>query len=396
MTTEPTNALTVQRAPQAQSLIAPMFTNEQVELMKRTVCPPEATVDEFKLFLFQCERSGLDPFKKQMFCVPRRKKIRKGARDEYITVHEAQPAEAGLLARAARFPDYRGVVACAVFEGDKIEMNFAEGIVKHSFDPISPKRRMTPTNGVRPLGAWARIQTADGAPPLLIWREYDDNTFKSMGAAYTMTPATWIEKIARVAALRTRYPETFGGLYIAEEIAPARLSAPAAPSKGPSTLRDLTPQAQPLAQTSPQEPVATTSETVGDHEPTGSATEPAGEGSSPDDLESVQWGEAAETAVSWPPPWLNEPCGMGKATMTAADGSKKPGRELTWADLMAGSTDGQRRQHLERLAEGDASWVDDPAKCKADEQGKAAIRLLIDKCADRARVVLDYLESLQP
>lgn len=379
MSDQPKNegAAVAVRAPQTQSMIAPMFTQEQVQILKRTVCPPETTDDEFKLFLFQCDRSGLDPFRKQMFCVPRRKKTPSGG---YITVHEAQPAEAGLLARAMDFPDYRGVLACAVYEGDKIELDFAQGVVKHSFNPIDPKR-------IKLLGAWARIDS-DGSVPLLVWRAFDAKAFGNTGASYTMTPQTWIEKIARVAALRTKYPKQFGGLYIAEEVAPVRAAAP--PAAGPRTLGDLTPQKQPQA--APAEPAfGIDPSTVQDAEPTRSDTVASGEGAAPGGLDAVAWGEDAEERHGVPPEWINERCGMGKSTMTAADGSKKPARDLTWADLMAGKPDGQRRKHLERLAEGDDSWIDDPTKCSADEDGKHRLRLLVDKCAERARIVLDML-----
>lgn len=62
----------VQENTKHLSLISPGFTDDQIALIKKTICVG-ATDDELKLFLYTCQQTGLNPLMKQIYAVKRGK-----------------------------------------------------------------------------------------------------------------------------------------------------------------------------------------------------------------------------------------------------------------------------------------------------------------------------------
>jgi phage recombination protein Bet len=195
------------------------WSPERVELIRRTICPRGIGEDEFALFIEQCKRSGLDPLLKEAFCVARRQNA--GSRDKpnWVSRHEFQPSEAGMLARAERFPDCKGVQASAVYAEDEIIVDQGRGEVVHRFNPAKRKGSL--------VGAWARV-VREGKLPVVVWLDFAG--YVQQTPLWAKIPTTMIEKCARVAALRKAYPEAFGGLYVREEMPAEEFDAPAEPA----------------------------------------------------------------------------------------------------------------------------------------------------------------------
>lgn len=175
-------------------------------VIKASLCPKGISDDEFTLFLEQAKRSGLDPLLKQAFCVPRRFNAGTREKPNWQTKHEFQPSEAGMLARAGQFPDYEGISAAEVYAEDPINLDYGNGEVRHAVNPAKRKGML--------VGAWARVQRR-GKVPVLVWVDLSAATQQT--PLWSTMPAVMVRKTARVAALRTAYPETFGGMYVAGE-----------------------------------------------------------------------------------------------------------------------------------------------------------------------------------
>lgn len=197
-----------------------VWTKERVDLIRRMKCPPDTTEDEFAIFLMQCKRTGMDPLIDEADCVPRWKTVKVRGQngmwfDQKVEAKVFQPREAGMRARADRFPDYKGIAFGVVREGDVFDFSPSEKKVTHSFNPADPKRQLKPI-----MGAWAQISRTDRvcAP---VWVPLSERIqLKTDGKVTQMwntKTETMIGKCARADAYKMEYPNVFAGNYIVEE-----------------------------------------------------------------------------------------------------------------------------------------------------------------------------------
>lgn len=185
--------------------VAPGFTREQIELVKRTVAPG-TTDDELALFLATANRTGLDPFTGQLHAVKRWNR-REG--------REVMTIQIGI-------DGYRAIAARTGLHAGTDDAVFVESGAKWPTSATVTVYRIVGGQRV-PFTATARWdefaqRTKDGTPTEM----------------WARMPHHMLAKCAEALALRKAFPVELGGTYIPEELgadqAPPTPPAPPAPT----------------------------------------------------------------------------------------------------------------------------------------------------------------------
>jgi phage recombination protein Bet len=194
--------------------------DERRELLSRTLCAG-ATRDELELFFSVCDRTGLDPFARQIYAV---KRWDSRARRE---VMQTQVSIDGFRLVAQRSGEYAGQTAVAYCGQDGVWKD-----VWLSDEPPAAAR----------VGVY-RQGFVEAVTAIALFREYAQrNKEGGLTAMWARMPSVMIAKCAEALALRKAFPAELSGLYTAEEMSQAD-NPPAAPAPQSHVVAVLPPPA---------------------------------------------------------------------------------------------------------------------------------------------------------
>lgn len=180
---------------------ASAFSPSQIEIIKSQIAK-NCSDDELNLFMAVCQKTGLDPFSKQIYAIKRKSKNDDGTFGETMTI---QTGIDGLRVLAQRGGRYRGQTL-PLFCG--VDGKWTEVWLENT-PPVAAKVGVFVDGVNEPVYAIA------------LYKTYVQTTKYGVNSMWAKMPEVLLAKCAEALALRKACPFDTSHLYIAEEMGQA-------------------------------------------------------------------------------------------------------------------------------------------------------------------------------
>lgn len=192
----------------------PKYTRDQVNIIKSQIAKG-ASDDELKMFLYVSERTGLDPFTKQIHLVPR------WDSKQGIEIRQPIVGIDGLRSVAERTNNYAGNTD-PIFEGEsEISYTDVQWVDKKKVEKKATM--LVPTKATVTVKKVVHGIICDFTASAE-WSEYYPG--EKSGMMWRKMPKNMLGKCAEAKALRKAFPQIMSGLYVEEEMHQAQVIQP--------------------------------------------------------------------------------------------------------------------------------------------------------------------------